>query len=204
MPHGKQLGRGGVVVVPDVVMDHLEVPQALAGARIEREQAIAEQIRAGAIRAVEVVLRAGGRGVDDAALLVDRKLAPRHWRRRRSSTRPWATCRSRTRPGAESCGRSRPACRCAHRRRGCRRAPSRSPDWWPSRESADPRTRARAWWIARAGSSSDRDRVLPSDRRGRSSPNDGIGLPGSAHRWRAESDCCEKSRRRSDRSLLSQ
>src|SRR5438876_12081962 len=57
-------------------MHHLEMPQALAGAGIERQQAVAEEIGAAAIGAIEVVLRARRGGVDDAALFVDREFAP--------------------------------------------------------------------------------------------------------------------------------
>ena len=74
--HGEQLRAGDEVVVPEVVMDGLEVPQALAGARVEREQAVAEQVRADAVGAVEIVGRRAGREVGDAALLVDGDLAP--------------------------------------------------------------------------------------------------------------------------------
>jgi hypothetical protein len=56
-------------------MDHLEVPEALAAARIEREQAVAEQIRTVTIAAVEVVARRAGRYIDDAELGVDRGFA---------------------------------------------------------------------------------------------------------------------------------
>ena len=44
--------------------------------RVERDEAVAEQVGALPVAAVEVVLRAAGRDVDDAALLVDRLLAP--------------------------------------------------------------------------------------------------------------------------------
>ena len=73
---GRQLRRGRVVVVPQVVMHHLEMPQPLAGARVEREQRSAEQVRAEPIGAVVVVGRRPGREVGDAARRVDRDLAP--------------------------------------------------------------------------------------------------------------------------------
>ena len=73
---GRQLRRRVVVEIPDVVVHGLEVPEPLAGPRVERDQAVAEQIGALAVAAVEVVLRAAGRDVDDAALRVDRLLAP--------------------------------------------------------------------------------------------------------------------------------
>src|SRR6266496_900502 len=43
---GGELGRGRVVVVPEVVVHHLEVPQSLPRTGIQREQRGAEQIRA--------------------------------------------------------------------------------------------------------------------------------------------------------------
>src|SRR5262249_50431239 len=70
--NGQQLGRGGGVVVPDIMVDHLKMPQAFAGAGIESQQAVGEQVRAFAIRAVEIVLGARGGRVEDTARLVDR------------------------------------------------------------------------------------------------------------------------------------
>ena len=71
-----KLRRRDVVVVPEVVMHRLEMPEPLAGARVERDQAIAEEIRARPVCAVEIVGRRTGRHVDDPALLVDGELAP--------------------------------------------------------------------------------------------------------------------------------
>jgi len=76
VPDGEQLRRGRVVPVPDVVMHHLEVPDPFSGSGIQREQAVAEQVGARAIAAVEVVLRTRGRHVDDAAGAIDRHLRP--------------------------------------------------------------------------------------------------------------------------------
>src|SRR5215212_3877481 len=76
MTHGRQL-RGRVVVhVPDVVVHHLEVPEPTTGARVEGKDAVGEEVVAVPVAAVEVVLPTAGRYVDDAAGLVDRKLAP--------------------------------------------------------------------------------------------------------------------------------
>ena len=44
--------------------------------RVERHDAVGEEIRAVTIAAVEVVARRAGRDVDDAARLVDGELAP--------------------------------------------------------------------------------------------------------------------------------
>src|SRR5882724_78145 len=76
MAERKKLWRAGIVVVPDIVMHHLEMPQALASARVEGQQAIAEEVGAGTVRAVEIVFGAGGGHVDNTALLVERKLSP--------------------------------------------------------------------------------------------------------------------------------
>ena len=76
VPDRRQLRRRVVVEVPEVVVRRLEVPQALAGARVERDQAIGEQVGADAVGAVVVVGGRAGREVGDAALLVDRQLAP--------------------------------------------------------------------------------------------------------------------------------
>ena len=65
-----------MVVIPDIVMNHLEMPEALAGAGIERKQAIAEQIGALSVGAVEVVFGTADGNVDDAALLIDGEFAP--------------------------------------------------------------------------------------------------------------------------------
>ena len=76
MLNRRQLRRGVVVDVPDVVMDHLEVPQALARARVERDDAVGEQVVAMTIAAIEVVFAAGGRHVDDATDRIDGELGP--------------------------------------------------------------------------------------------------------------------------------
>ena len=75
--HRDQLRRGIVVVVPQIVMNHLEVPEPLPGAGIQREQGVAEEIAADAIGAVVVIGRRAGREVGDAALFVHRNFAPR-------------------------------------------------------------------------------------------------------------------------------
>ncbi len=38
----EELGRGGVVVIPDIVMHHLEMPEAFAGAGVQGQQAVGE------------------------------------------------------------------------------------------------------------------------------------------------------------------
>jgi hypothetical protein len=57
-------------------MNGLEMPETLARAGIEGKEAVCEEVRALAIRAVEVVGRRSGRHERDPARLVDRDLAP--------------------------------------------------------------------------------------------------------------------------------
>src|SRR6185295_17198618 len=57
-PDRRQLRRGIVVEIPDVVMDGLKMPQALPCSGIERDEAIAEQVRAFPVAAVEIELGA--------------------------------------------------------------------------------------------------------------------------------------------------
>ena len=57
-------------------MDGLIVPLALAGRRVEREDAVGEQIAAFSEAAVEVIGRRARRREHPAALLVDRDAAP--------------------------------------------------------------------------------------------------------------------------------
>src|SRR6185312_17302865 len=74
--HSDQFRGGRHVVIPDVVVDHLEMPQPLSGSGIEGEQTIAKEISSLAVGAVKVVLGAGGWYVNDGALLVDGQFAP--------------------------------------------------------------------------------------------------------------------------------
>ena len=60
----QELRCGGIAVVPNVVVDHLEVPQPFARTGVESEERIGEQIGALAVNTVEVVLRAGCRSID--------------------------------------------------------------------------------------------------------------------------------------------
>ena len=109
--HGEQLGRRREVVVPQIVVDRLEVPRPLAGARIERKQAVAEQVVARAIGAIQIVSGRAGREEYDSVLAIDGDLAPLVGAAGVSATRPAARCRSRIRRGAGSCETSTPVCR---------------------------------------------------------------------------------------------
>ena len=76
LPHVEQDRRVRDVGVPDVVVHDLEVPQVLAGVRVGRDDAGAEEIVAGPIAAVAIADGRAERHVDDAARGVDRHQAP--------------------------------------------------------------------------------------------------------------------------------
>ena len=67
----EQAGRRRQVVVPQLVVDVLEVPRQLAGPRVDGDGRVGEQVVAGPVAAVEVRSGAADRQVDQAALLVD-------------------------------------------------------------------------------------------------------------------------------------
>ena len=73
---GDEGGGRGEVAVPDVVMDALEVPEALAGGGVEGEEGVGVEIVAEAGCAVEVGYRGAGGDVDDAAVGVDGHAGP--------------------------------------------------------------------------------------------------------------------------------
>ncbi len=73
---GGQLRRRAPIEVPEIVVHELEVPEPLAGARVERDDRRAEEIRADAVGAVEVVGGRAQRDEGDAALGVDGHLPP--------------------------------------------------------------------------------------------------------------------------------
>ena len=76
-PQRHENRRGGIVVVPDVVVHGLVVPFALAGRRIESEHAVREQVVPFAEASVKIL---GGRtccAEHPAAFLIDRHAAPR-------------------------------------------------------------------------------------------------------------------------------
>ena len=75
--HGQQLRSGDEIVVPQIMMQQLVVPEALAGAKVERQQRIAEQVVPFAIAAPQIEGRRAEREIPDATLLVDRELGPR-------------------------------------------------------------------------------------------------------------------------------
>src|SRR5215471_14707425 len=64
------------VVIPDVVMHELEMPEILAGGRIDRDYRGGEQIVTGAIGADAVVVRGAERHVENATLDIERYVTP--------------------------------------------------------------------------------------------------------------------------------
>ena len=111
VPDGRQLRRGGVVVVPEIVVDHLEMPEALARARVERDERGAEQVRADAGRRRSSRRSASRSGSRRCRAPRRSRSRPTCSRRRRTCRRPSARCRSRTRRDAERYGTATRACR---------------------------------------------------------------------------------------------
>ena len=73
----EQVRRHRRVVVPDVVMDHLEVPLALAGLHVERDKAVAVEVVARTMAAVLVAERHADGDVDQAEIRIRRVGRPR-------------------------------------------------------------------------------------------------------------------------------
>src|SRR3954468_19050111 len=76
MSDGDQYGRGGEIPIPDVMMHCLEVPDAFAGFRVQRQFTIAEQVIAQPVTTVKVKRGRTGRNVNDAGLLIYRHSGP--------------------------------------------------------------------------------------------------------------------------------
>ena len=70
-------GRSDGVVVPQIVMHHLEVPGQLAGLRVERDEAVRIEVVPGSPAAVVRHGRRAERNVDEAQLLVGAERRPR-------------------------------------------------------------------------------------------------------------------------------
>src|SRR5206468_3614708 len=73
---GDEIRRGGEVVVPDVVLDALEVPDAPARAGVEREDAVGKQVIAMAGDTVEIERRRTGGGKHHPELRVEGDAGP--------------------------------------------------------------------------------------------------------------------------------
>src|SRR4051812_6168796 len=76
MSDGDQYGRGGGNPIPDVMMHCLEVPDAFAGFRVQRQFTIAEQVIAQPVTTIKVKRGRTGRNVNDAGLLIYRHSGP--------------------------------------------------------------------------------------------------------------------------------
>src|SRR5271165_354550 len=63
-------------MVPDAVMDELEIPLALAGFEIYRDQTFAEEVIAGTRSAIEVARGLLDADIDESSPFVDRDLSP--------------------------------------------------------------------------------------------------------------------------------
>ncbi len=69
---GRRLG----VVVPDIVVDHLEIPEQFSGGSLCGDDGRAKEVVAGPICSDAIVVRSSKRHVDDAPLLIDRHVTP--------------------------------------------------------------------------------------------------------------------------------
>lgn len=74
--HVEQHDRAGRVVVPDVVVDFLEVPPVLAGLRVERDDRASEEVVAGPFGAVQVRGCVSGGEVQEPEVRIDRGRLP--------------------------------------------------------------------------------------------------------------------------------
>ena len=95
-----QVGCGGVVVVPDVVVHGLEVPAALAGPHVEGQDARREEVVARVETAVVVDGGAGRSQHRRGPVRGRRRAGPTPTRCRSTSRRRSPRCRSRIRPPA--------------------------------------------------------------------------------------------------------
>src|SRR5207249_1435709 len=75
-PDGHDNRRAGIIIVPQIVVNGLELPYPLPGPRIERQRAVCRQVVTGPIAAIVVRRARAGCAVHDPALLIDREPAP--------------------------------------------------------------------------------------------------------------------------------
>ncbi len=73
---GRQHRRRRQIVIPQAVMNDLEVPFARAGIGVQAHQRFAEQIVTGTIAAIEIVARRAHREIHQAAALIQRERRP--------------------------------------------------------------------------------------------------------------------------------
>ncbi len=74
--HREEIGGGGEVAVPDIVVDELEVPDAFAGFGVEGQEAVGEEVGTHAVAAPEVEGCGTCGDEDHAALLIDGHTGP--------------------------------------------------------------------------------------------------------------------------------
>src|SRR5882724_11743575 len=72
----EQNGRRRKIAVPNVVVNCLKMPEALAGARIDGDKAIGKQVVASAVRAIKIECGRARGDIDDAARGVERHPGP--------------------------------------------------------------------------------------------------------------------------------
>ena len=72
----QQLRRLREVVVPQIVVHELLMPEPLAGARVERDQTVAEQVVSRPIPAIEIEARGAEGNKRDSVLRIDGQFAP--------------------------------------------------------------------------------------------------------------------------------
>ena len=97
------------VVVPDVMANDLIVPPAFSSLRVQRQNAVGEQVLALAKGPVEIVSDGPGACEYPATLFVDRDASPCI-----ATAKSLTTSRGRTHLPEESCGRSTPTRRSQH------------------------------------------------------------------------------------------
>ena len=76
--YGEEQRRARQILVEQIVVDHLEMPEPLASGGVERDEGVGEKIFPVALGAIEVGLGRLRRDVNDAAFLVERLARPRH------------------------------------------------------------------------------------------------------------------------------
>ena len=76
MAHGQEFRRRRQIVIPEIVVYGLEMPQPVARIRIERHETVPKEIVPFAVPPVEVVSRGSERNEDDAVVLVHGELTP--------------------------------------------------------------------------------------------------------------------------------
>ena len=76
--HRQQHRRTRQILVQQIVMHDLEMPEPFPGRGVQRHDAVGEQIHPMPLAAVEIGLGRLGRDVNDAALFIERLAAPRH------------------------------------------------------------------------------------------------------------------------------